>query len=93
MWRCHRDDRQTERLKSVKFSDYINIAQILVAIALTVVILLQAKGAGFSGLFGGDSSSVYRTRRGLELRMFQFTIVLAVTFFLVALINSLSLKF
>ena len=32
----------------MKFSDYINIAQILVAIALTVVILLQAKGSLFA---------------------------------------------
>ena len=73
--------------------DALDIAQIVLAVVLIVIILLQAKGAGFSGLFGGDSSSVYRTRRGLELRMFQFTIVLAVTFFLVALINSLNLKF
>ena len=73
--------------------DALDIAQIVLAVVLIVIILLQAKGAGFSGLFGGDSSSVYRTRRGLELRMFQFTIVLAVAFFLVALVNSLNLKF
>jgi preprotein translocase subunit SecG len=56
---------------------------------LTIIILLQTKGSGFTGMFGGDSSSVYRTRRGLELRMFQFTIGLAVLFFLVALVNSI----
>ena len=84
MWRCHRDDRQTERLKSVKFSDYINIAQILVAIALTVVILLQAKGSGIGTALGGGSSGSFRTRRGVEKTLFQLTIVLAIIFLAVS---------
>jgi preprotein translocase subunit SecG len=67
----------------------LNIAQLVLAVVLIIVVLLQAKGSGFMGMFGGDSSSVYRTKRGLELRLFQFTVVLAVLFFLIALINSL----
>ena len=64
-----------------------------VAVAWTVaLVLVQAKGSGFSGMFGGDSTSVYRTRRGIEKRMFQATIVLSVLFFLVALVNSLKLS-
>ena len=39
----------------------------------------QARGAGLSGTFGGDSS-VYRSRRGVERRLWQFTIVLLVLF-------------
>ena len=42
-------------------------------------ILLQSRGAGLGATFGGDSS-VYRSRRGIEKRLFQFTIVLAVAF-------------
>ena len=53
--------------------------QILVSIALMASILLQARGAGLSAAFGGDSS-VYRSRRGIEKRLFQFTIVLTVLF-------------
>ena len=53
------------------------IAQILVSIALMASILLQSRGAGLGATFGGDSS-VYRSRRGVEKRLFQFTIVLAV---------------
>ena len=53
--------------------------QILVSIALMASILLQARGAGLSAAFGGDSS-VYRSRRGIEKRLFQFTIVLATLF-------------
>ncbi|MFL5778669.1 MAG: preprotein translocase subunit SecG [Chloroflexota bacterium] len=53
--------------------------QILVSIALIVSILLQGRGTGLSGTFGGDSA-VYRTRRGAERRLWQFTIVLLALF-------------
>jgi preprotein translocase subunit SecG len=42
-------------------------------------ILMQARGSGLSATFGGDSS-VYRSRRGVERRLWQFTILLAVLF-------------
>lgn len=65
------------------------IVQLVLAIVLIVVLLMQAKGTSFGGIFGGDSSSVYRTRRGFEKRLFQFTIVLSVVFFAVALVTSI----
>ena len=55
------------------------IGQILVSIALIIAILLQARGVGLSGTFGGDSA-VYRSRRGVERRLWQFTIVLIALF-------------
>ena len=55
------------------------IGQLLVSIALMASILLQARGAGLSGTFGGDSA-VYRSRRGVEKRLWQFTIVLVALF-------------
>ena len=55
------------------------LGQILVSIALIIAILLQARGTGLSGTFGGDSA-VYRSRRGVERRLWQFTIVLLVLF-------------
>ena len=51
------------------------LGQIIVSIALIFAILLQARGTGLSGTFGGDSA-VYRSRRGVERRLWQFTIVL-----------------
>jgi preprotein translocase subunit SecG len=51
------------------------IGQIIVSIALIAAILLQARGTGLSGTFGGDSA-VYRSRRGIEKRLWQFTILL-----------------
>jgi len=55
------------------------LGQMLVSIALMASILLQSRGAGLGATFGGDSS-VYRSRRGIEKRLFQFTVVLAALF-------------
>jgi preprotein translocase subunit SecG len=57
----------------------LGAGQIIVSIALIAAILLQARGTGLSGTFGGDSA-VYRSRRGVERRLWQFTIVLLVLF-------------
>ena len=61
------------------------IGQILVSVALIAAILMQARGTGLSGTFGGDSA-VYRSRRGVERRLWQFTILLLVLFVLFALV-------
>ncbi len=53
------------------------VAIIILAVALMLAILMQARGAGLSATFGGDSS-VYRSRRGIEKRLFQFTILIAI---------------
>jgi len=62
------------------------IGQILLSIALITAILMQARGTGLSGTFGGDSA-VYRSRRGVERRLWQFTIVLLVLWVLFALVS------
>lgn len=53
--------------------------QIGVAILLGVAILIQQKGQGLSGAFGGEGG-FYRTKRGLEKTLLIATIVLAVLF-------------
>ena len=55
------------------------VGQIIVAAALVVAILLQARGTGLSAAFGGDSA-VYRSRRGIEKTLYRFTILLGVLF-------------
>ena len=60
------------------------IGQIIVSVALIAAILLQARGTGLSGTFGGDSA-VYRSRRGVERRLWQFTIVLLALFVIFSL--------
>ena len=65
---------------------YLYIAQIVVAVALTVVSLLQVKGGGLGGIFG-QADTVYRTKRGVEKTLFQFTIVLVVIFVALAVVS------
>jgi len=64
---------------------FLLIAQILVAVALIGVILLQIKGGGLGGIFG-QPDSVYRTRRGVEKSLFQVTIALSVLLFVIAIV-------
>lgn len=49
-----------------------------------VAILLQNRGAGLSGVFGG-ASNVYRTKRGVEKKLFILTIILAILFISISL--------
>ncbi len=65
---------------------YLYIAQIVVAVALIIVALLQVKGGGLGGIFG-QADTVYRTKRGVEKTLFQFTIVLAVIFIVLSIIS------
>ena len=62
------------------------IGQILLSIALIASILMQARGTGLSGTFGGDSA-VYRSRRGVERRLWQFTVLLLVMFVTFCLVS------
>ena len=69
------------------FLPYMHAIQIIVSVALVVIILAQSKGAGgLGGIFGGEGG-VYRTRRGVERTLFNVTVGLAATFFVVSLIS------
>jgi protein translocase SecG subunit len=64
---------------------YLNVVQILVSILILLLILTQVKEAG-GGLFGSGQST-FRTRRGLEQTLFQFTIILAAVFLIVSILS------
>lgn len=67
---------------------YLNIAQIIISVALVAVILLQSHTGGLGGsVFGGASSAVYQQRRGLEKTLFNITVGLAIAFFIITLVN------
>lgn len=53
------------------------VVQIIVAVALVATVLLQQKGSGVGGVFGGESA-VYRSRRGVEKMLHYGSIVCAV---------------
>lgn len=67
----------------------LSIAQFVTATLLATSILLQARGSGLGASFGGDGN-VYRTKRGIEKRLFQASVVLSVLFFGIALANVLT---
>ena len=65
---------------------YFNVAQIVLAVALISVILLQVRGGGLGGIFG-QPDSVYRTKRGVEKTLFQLTVALVVLFIVLSVIT------
>ena len=65
-------------------TNYLTIAQIVVALALIAVLMLQVHGGGLGGIFG-QPDSVYRTRRGMEKTLLNLTIALTVLFVAICL--------
>ncbi len=65
--------------------------EIALSLALIVMLLLQLRGGGVSGIFGGwgSGSSSYRSRRGIEKVLFRLTIISAVLFVVVAALSLL----
>jgi preprotein translocase subunit SecG len=61
------------------------VIQILVAISLIGVILIQSSKGGLGSAFGGGGE--FRSKRGAEKVIFRLTIVLTVVFFAVSVIN------
>lgn len=66
---------------------YLDIAMIIISIALIASVILQSKGAGLGGLPGSDSGGYYSARRGIEKTLFRITIVLSVIFMVLAVIT------
>jgi len=66
--------------------EVLSVIQIILAVALIMVILLQVKGGGLGGIFG-QADTVFRTRRGLEKRLFQITVALIVLFVILAIVT------
>jgi len=68
----------------VSIRDALQVAMILVSLALLGAILLQVRGEGLQAYQG---TSLTRTRRGLEKALFQLTVGLAVLFVALAALN------
>jgi preprotein translocase subunit SecG len=66
---------------------FVQIALIVIAAVLVVVVLAQVRGGGLSGIFGGGGESTFRTRRGLDRTLFRFTIVLSVIFIILCILS------
>ena len=64
----------------------LNIAQVILSIALIVIVLFQVRGGGLGGIFG-QQSGVYRTRRGVEKILFRLTIVFVAAFLVISVLT------
>jgi protein translocase SecG subunit len=67
-------------------ANFYNIIQFVLAAMLVTAILLQQKGTGLSGVFGG-SSNIYSTKRGVDRILYLATIVISVIFFGLSLVR------
>jgi preprotein translocase subunit SecG len=65
------------------YSSYMETAlrfiQLASALLLIIAVLLQQRGTGLGAAFGGEGN-VYRTKRGIEKKLFRLTIILAILF-------------
>jgi len=66
---------------------FFALAQIIISLILIVLIILQERSGGASGIFGAGEGGFYQTRRGLEKVMFIATIILVVAFAALSLLN------
>lgn len=65
---------------------YLYVVQIILALVLIAIFLLQVRGGGLGGIFG-QQTGMYRTKRGVEKTLFRFTIVLMVIFVIISVIT------
>lgn len=63
---------------------FLQTVQSVSGILLVVTILLQHRGTGLGGAFGG-SDTAYRSRRGIEQLLFRATILVAAVFIISAI--------
>ncbi len=74
-------------------TNYLPIIQIIVAVSLTILILLQQRGTALGSAFGGGGGGgdgggeFYATRRGIQQKIYWASIVLGVLFIVLAILN------
>jgi len=65
-------------------ASFLQVSQVIAGIILVISILLQQRGTGLGGAFGGEGAS-YRSRRGVEGVLFKATILLSAYFLVVSI--------
>jgi protein translocase SecG subunit len=69
----------------------INILEIIVAVILIVLVLLQMQGSGLSSAFGG-TGEFYRSKRSIEKMLMWATVVTTIIFAIVSLLLLIPLR-
>ena len=65
---------------------FLTILQIILAVAVSGLVLIQAKGTGLGRTFG---SVTYHSKRGVEFVVFRLTIFLSLAFIAVSVVNQI----
>ena len=63
--------------------------ELLVALILIALLVVQARGGGLGGIFGGWGTPTFRTRRGIERTLFRLTVISAAVFVILAIVTVL----
>ncbi|MFH1610312.1 MAG: preprotein translocase subunit SecG [Patescibacteria group bacterium] len=66
--------------------DFLTIIQLVAAVLMVVMILMQSGGAGLGSAFGGGGDA-YTTKRGAEKTIFRSTIAFAFVFVIIGVIR------
>ena len=81
-----------ENMDLARLAPYLSIIEIILAIAMIVLVILQSKGSDISAMTGGSSDAgSFRTKRGLEATMHRVTIWTSVVFFIVTILTFIAL--
>lgn len=70
----------------MQINSVLTIIEVIVSALLVAAVLLQNRGAGLGQSFGGNSA-IYHTKRGFEKRLHQATIILAIIFLTVPVLQ------
>jgi protein translocase SecG subunit len=73
------------------FAPYLAVAEIVLAIVITVLVTLQSKGGGMEAVTGGSDGGGFRTKRGLEAAMHRWTIYFSIAFFVLTLVTFIAM--
>jgi len=65
----------------------LTILELIISVVLIVLILIQERSSGLSGIFGGGGGGAQHTRRGAERFLFWGTIICAVLFAALAILK------
>lgn len=66
---------------------FLPLAQIVVAVVLMVLVLLQQRGTALGSAFGGEGGGFYGTLRGVQKKIFWATVVFGALLIILALIS------
>lgn len=71
---------------------YLSVAEIILAVVIVVLVIIQSKGSDLGGFMGGgESSGGFRTRRGIDSTLHSATIGFGIAFFICTFLTFIAL--